>query len=445
MDWLGTMRCAVGSVPRRLAPALVRALVGTRARGQHPPRSVLVVRTDEIGDLALTLPLLTGIRAAWPKVRVTVVAAAGPDQLLSGSSLADEVFAWRRLPQGQGTLVGQVHAWRLARRLIAGRGRFDLAVLPRRDVEARGARYIAAAAARTVVGFDPADRPAQPWERAERCLLDLPVPGGRPDAHELQHLQRLADAIGLPALPGSSLRPGAAVVGHREQPLPAPIAAGTGLVVAVALGAGAPKRCWDPAAYAQVVARLHAALPIRVLLLGGPGDRDLGEQFLAALPTGIPVADAIGTANLRSSTGLLASSDLYLGGDTGTMHLASSVNLPSLVVSCHPADGNRTGTNAPNRFGPWSELNRTVRPTTGAAGCTGECRAGYPHCITTITVERVVTELLALIDDLRSKKSHVDLTGGLAVPGRPDQSGPDDVVVGSAPAPAEAAGPDDVR
>jgi len=119
------------------------------------------------------------------------------------------------------------------------------------------------------------------------------------------------------------------------------------------------------------------------------------------------VVDAAGGLGLRGSLALLARADLYLGGDTGTMHLASAAGLPAVVVSCHPRDGSPAGTNAPGRFGPWAARpSRVLQPATGLPGCGSGCVAAAPHCITTIDVADAADAVLELLRiDVQGKVS----------------------------------------
>ncbi|MBT0769458.1 glycosyltransferase family 9 protein [Kineosporia sp. J2-2] len=393
-------RRLIHPVRARTFRTIVRAGHGTRVipgPQPGPERSVVVIRTDEIGDLVLTLPLFRALRQAWPGTRVTLIARPGPASLLRGTSMVDDAVDWHPLPGRQDTVLGQGRSLAFARQVLRRSGhRFDLAVLPRRDFESRGARQIAAAIAARTVGFDTTDRPMTRWEFDERGLLHQPVCSGDGTAHELRHTERLAAALGVPL--DQDERPGLHLLtrAEREQSR-RKLGDRAGARLVVTLGAGAPKRCWSPGSYAAVVAAAHRTAPVHVVIVGGPEDRAAAVTFRQALPPGIPVTDTTGTTTLRETLALLAHSDAYLGGDTGVMHLASSVGVPCLVVSCHPKHGDPHANNALNRFGPWSAGSRAVTPDEPAPGCTDQCRATAPHCIQTVPEPEVARQLLSLL------------------------------------------------
>lgn len=378
---------------------------------------MVVIRTDEIGDMAMSVPLLRALRAAWPDVALTLIARPGPAALIRGAGLVDDVLDWEPLPGRQDTMLGQLHSLAYARNMLRRNappgGLFDLALLPRRDYEARGARQIATAVAVRAVGFDTTDRPLTRHERAEGRLLAHPVCSGDATAHELRHAERLAAAVGVRIDDQAYARPGLALLDDGERTWARDVTAALPTVpdardLVLALGAGAPKRCWPAPRYAAVINAVHPRQPVRVILVGGPDDVEAAARFRAALDPQVPVADLTGRTDLRRTLALTATADAYLGGDTGTMHLASSVDTPCLVVSCHPDDGDPRSANAPNRFGSWSAGSQHVRPAHALPGCSGQCQAGAPHCIETVTESEVTHRLLQVL-----------AAGGPSRPGEP--------------------------
>nr|WP_269326528.1 glycosyltransferase family 9 protein [Kineosporia mesophila] len=322
--------------------------------------------------------------------------------------MVDDVVTWPARPWRE-SLAGQLRCWRFARRLLRrarpAQGRFDLAVLPRRDAEHFGARYVAAAAADRVAAFDPADRLGpigSIGQERERDLVSDLVCAGEPLTHVLRQGERLAAALGVTITPDAYDAPGLALIGPSDHaaartllsPLTAPAPA-TGPLVAVMLNSPHARGSWP--GYAEAVNQVHQRLGIRVVLLGGPDDEQLGDDFIRTLNPSVPIVSAVGRAPLRTTLALLASSDLYLGGIGDAMHLACAVATPCVAVTCHPAGGNPADDDAPNRIGPWSADSRVVGPARPAAGCQDTCVSDVAHCITgvgTALVARTVADVL---------------------------------------------------
>jgi ADP-heptose:LPS heptosyltransferase len=88
-----------------------------------------------------------------------------------------------------------------------------------------------------------------------------------------------------------------------------------------------------------VIAELARDAHAPLVVIGGPGDRELAAPLVAAASG---VHDLVGRTSLRQLAALLARSRLLVTGDTGPMHLAVAVGTPTLALF-GPADPRRTG------------------------------------------------------------------------------------------------------
>jgi ADP-heptose:LPS heptosyltransferase len=404
----------------RLPPGLWRRLL-PRASPPPPaappgaPRSVLVVRGDEIGDLILGLPLLQAIRKGWPDARVTLAAKPPASRLLAGNPLIDEIVEWHPMRIPGPTLAGQLHAVRFAHRALAGRS-FDLAVLPRWDTDWFQTPYIAAASgAARVVGFDRTSRPSPRWERAENALLDERIPGGGPIVHELARAEAVAARLGLTPGPRGEVGEALLTPAHREaaEALVAPLRAPGRRLIGVALGANLARRRWPVERFAETIRRVAAGTEVAVIVLGGPQDRALAATLTASLAPGIACLDTTGTLDIPGSIAVFRLVDLYLGGDTGPLHMAGCVGTPAVVVSCHPRTAPAGGIHCPVRFGPWDDSSIVLQPAQPAAAiCAHECAGVDAHCILGVTTAQAVAAVRTVLglpstaDPQRATRTH---------------------------------------
>ncbi len=132
-------------------------------------------------------------------------------------------------------------------------------------------------------------------------------------------------------------------------------------LVALHLGGGAnpgmnlPAKRWQPERWARVADWIAETYEANILILGGPGeqDREAAEAFKAALfPTTRPyVADLVGKLQWGEMGALLQRCSIFLGHDTGAMHLATAVRTPVVAVF---------GPSDPARYGPWDPSGRSV-------------------------------------------------------------------------------------
>ena len=106
------------------------------------------------------------------------------------------------------------------------------------------------------------------------------------------------------------------------------------------------------------------------------------------------VIDLTGKTDYRQSAAILSLCDMYVGSNTGTMHIAAAVRTPVLSLHCCAADLN---IKFPDHiaYRPYHVPTITVQPKHALPECQGSdsgrgCRIVYrPHCIMQITVDKV--------------------------------------------------------
>jgi ADP-heptose:LPS heptosyltransferase len=147
-------------------------------------------------------------------------------------------------------------------------------------------------------------------------------------------------------------------------------------------GAASPSRRW-PAERFAAVARDETARGHRVVVTGGPQERELGRRVaeLAGLPAS---AVAAGTTGVLELARLIASAGRLVCGDTGVAHLGTALRTPSVLL-----------------FGPvspelWGPLDRRRHRVLWAGG------SGDPHGQATDPglLEIEVTDVLEALESL---------------------------------------------
>ena len=166
-------------------------------------------------------------------------------------------------------------------------------------------------------------------------------------------------------------------------------AAGT-VWIGLCAGASTERKRWPVDRYLAVAKFIADNYPnAAVVVVGGPGDRKVGEQIVQNIQgRGLNVA---GDLTLRETAAVLAKCALYLGNDTGPMHIADAVGIPVVAVYADPAlpqIASDTG-NTQARFDPWGVPYRTVTPRAGVEAAAAP-NASAASAITAVTVEQVI-------------------------------------------------------
>jgi heptosyltransferase-2 len=359
-----------------------------------------VLRSDEIGDTVTTLALLDAMRSQWPTSQLHLVVKPGPATIFHATPTVDRLIPWTPINDGS-ALKRQVLTARQAVRRFRLRG-YDLAVLPRWDFDDTPVRYLAAASrARSIVGFAPVPEREPVWLGDQAQLFTDVLPRGTVPLLTVRQLRRITEYLGLewsddhrPSL-GTGLFDSADV--HRATRT-ADLPDDAGTIVGVGIGARDGKRQWPVSVILETLTRVGETRRISVQILGGDVDRARSGELAALLRrNGITVADLAGSLTLSESAAAISRCDLFLGNDSGLQHIASSLDIPTLVVTCHPATGSVWSDNAPERFGPWSQRSRVIQPARPADGCTDECVAREPHCILAVQAADAIPAIHELL------------------------------------------------
>lgn len=349
---------------------------------------VAVVRNDGIGDWLLTIPLVAALLRS-PLVReVTAIAPRGYRGLLgaaSGLEYIDFVAPTIGTPPPPGGIIGKIRAvsWLTGNQAVAQgrslRSRFDLVIVPRWDTDMGfNARLLAASLSAPIVGHDPALVPGlAPRERRERRVLSVPIASPGAAMHEMEHLVTLMEAIGIPGHVGPGF--GLDYFGLQREIVP-------GAPIVIHPTSVEPKRRWPIESWRGVIDSLAGIAP--VVVIGSAADRETLEQIVHDVKGDVSAAP--GSIPLGELPAFLAKARAFIGNDSGPAHIAASVACPVVVVSPHPADGDSTHRNSPDRFRPWGDAVHVARPAKALSPCTTACVASAPHCITAVSIADVM-------------------------------------------------------
>jgi heptosyltransferase-2 len=324
---------------------------------------VCVRATNWLGDAVMSLPAIRAIRQIFPHAHIALVARPWVADLYARERSIDRVIPYTA-QKGLG-----------AKRAFAGllrREHFDAAILLQNAFDAAFIAWLAGIPER--IGYN----------RDARGLLltqaiAVPEPGDIPRHQRFYYLELLRRAGMLERFP----EVGAIRLDGIDDARAAGAAHLTSLgisgpAVGVSPGAayGNAKR-WLPERFAAVAQTLA---PSAVLLFGSAGERELCESVAEPLRRGgVTVRNFAGETTLREFIDLAAACRLFLTNDSGAMHVASALGVPTVAVF---------GATDDIATGPTGPLARVVREHAECSPCLlRECPIDH-RCMTAVTVER---------------------------------------------------------
>jgi len=347
------------------------------------PRKILVRVPNWVGDAVLSLPALDRLAERFPGAALTVLArphVAGLYENRPGVARV-HIFDHR----------GQHRGWNGWRRLAGAlrAERFDLAVLFQNAFQAALIAWLARIPRRLGYARD-----------ARSLLLTDAIPVPRPQEippHETYYYLELLRRAGwldtLPVVERIPLAPAPEAtermrVRLREHGLEAD---GQRRRLRVVLAPGASygsAKCWLPERYAALADRLVEAYDAAVLLCGTSAEAELGDAIIRQMKHR-PVS-LLGATTLDDFLGLLPTADLFIGNDSGAMHLAAGVGLPQVIIF-GPTDEAGTG--------PLNPRARLVKQPVSCSPCfLRHCPIDH-RCMTRVTLEQVWQAVEAALAD----------------------------------------------
>lgn len=328
---------------------------------------ILVLRPDGIGDLTMSLPAIGALRDRFPQAEWTLVAGSPSRGLVDHLPWIDRAW-FLDLPWAQRSVerLDWGAMWAMLRRIR--RERFDLVIDLRGDF--RNILWMVFMGSGYRVGYG--------WSGCG-FLLDLEIPAGR-DRHHVEHALDCVRALGGTVGPvrfGLEI-PREALARARER-LSALGVGGDGYLV-LHPGAQWPGRQWTAPGYAEVADRAAGQFGLKVLLTGVDRERALSRDIQARMRTK-PV-DLVGRLTLEEYLAVLRGARLFLGVDSGPMHLAVALAVPTVALF---------GPGDPTAIGPYGEHTVVVSEAArfGCSPCAQDgCEWEGASCMQAIPVER---------------------------------------------------------
>jgi heptosyltransferase-2 len=320
---------------------------------------ILIRATNWVGDAVMSLPAIRVIRERFPAAHIAVLARPWVADLYAREPAIDRVIRY------------EIGRWPTARML--SRDGFDTAILLPNSFDAALLAWLARIPQR--IGY----------RRDGRGLLltdAIPVPktGETPRHERYYYLELLRRAGIIDAIPNvDTVRLGGADAAGAAGARRLRDVGLTGDVIGVSPGAayGNAKR-WLPERFAETAVRLGN----HIALFGSAGERALCDTVgVLASDSGARVYNFAGETTLAQFIELAAACRLFVSNDSGAMHIASALGVPTVTVF---------GSTDHTTTGPTGPLARIVREPVECSPCLlRECPIDH-RCMTRVTVERVV-------------------------------------------------------
>jgi heptosyltransferase III len=305
------------------------------AANTHRAPRILIVRRDNIGDLACTTPLIEALRERLPRAWLGALVTTYNAEVLARNPALDEIFVYEKLKHRSGGLFAHVRS-RIGQMSRLRGQKLDCVLVP--------------APAPQALKIARSLRPGQV------IAASVTFPAGM---HEVERTFGLGKSLGVTGMPGPMR-----VYPDEKEVLEIKQRIGAGPFAAVHISARRPAQRWPLDRYAALAAQLSKRGPVLLLWAPGskdnpghPGDDEAAAEILrnAADRASAPVIP-LATPNLKTLIAALSLAGRVVCPDGGAMHLAAALGKPVVALF---------GDSPAARWRPWGVAHRVVHPESG--------------------------------------------------------------------------------
>jgi len=356
----------------KLHHSILRIIFSAVSKNDPPPpplradrvKNILIVNTTAIGDTLLSTPAIRNIRKNFPKAVITALASKSAEPVLQGNPRVDGIIEY----PGRINLRYMLKLPALVRKLR--KGRFDLAVvLHANDPDTGPLVYITGAPWRMKINWEETKFP---------FLYSFPVKAAPPEGHEVDIKLRNLGSYGIKA-GGRDLELFLTDADHKEAAVFADKLKKNkkGFIVVHPFGSKRNK-WWDSANVERFCGLVAEKFGFTPVLIGGAGEAPFAEGMAKASGA----VSAAGKLSIRGSAALIYNSELIVTTDSGPMHMAQALHVPTVALF-GPDDHEATG--------PVNKNDIVIRKELPCAPCREKtCRYPQNDCMRSITPEEVL-------------------------------------------------------
>lgn len=338
---------------------------------------ILLIRTDRIGDVLLSTPVIKAVRDAYPDAYIAMMVRPYAADIVRGNPYLDEVILYDRDGAHKGVFGSLMFALGLRKK------GFDLAIILHPTNRSNVIPFLAGIPER--VGYDK-----KGGVFLTKKLKDVKHLG---EKHELEYTLDLVRCLGIEPKDKSPFMP----IRPESEAWAEELLRREGInrsdkLLAIHPAASCVSRIWPPERFAELADRLADKYGFKVLVISGPEPGHIkiaGDVIARMRHSAVNLAGRTSVSQLAS---ILKRCRLHVSTDTGPMHIASGVGTPVIAVF-----GRKQKGLSPRRWGPRGEKSRVLHKDVGCIECLAHnCKINF-KCLDAITVEDVLSAADALL------------------------------------------------
>lgn len=344
------------------------------------PDSILAIRLSSFGDVLMTIPAVKALREYYPNAHLSWLVEGSVGELLAHQEFIDEVIHFPRGSIQSSMKHGNLTKATKEMKAFLNRlrsGEYDI-ILDFHGI-IKSALFSKLVKGKRIIGFGKSLAKEKSHLFYHEC-----VECEDKRLHKVVRNMLIPRHLGVDiAVPSIKLEPPPDAVSYIDEFLSHAGIRAPVFAINPFSSKGSSFKRWDMNCYGELIRRITQENMGRAIVLWGPGEKGeakrltdmAGDGAFLSCPTNVPQLLA-----------LLRRVDMYIGGDTGMMHLAALANTPVLAIF-GPTDHKING--------PYGPIHRIIRKDLSCSPCKNK-NCQERKCLTEITVDEVLKVVLEM-------------------------------------------------
>ena len=336
-------------------------------------KRILIVRTDRLGDVILSTPVIRNLRLAFSKAFIAFMCLPYTREALEGNPDLDKVIIYDKYGKHKSLWSSIKFSFYLRKK------KFDLALILHPTNRAHLITFLAGIPER--VG----------WDKKLGKLLTRRIKHTKQEGkkHELEYTLDLLRGLGIPIKHTDTYFP----ILSKARTTVEQLLKGEGIgegdkFIVIHPSASCSSKRWPQERFQRVIKLLKSRVGFKIIVITSQSEKEFGERLVG--DSG--VIDLRESLSISEVGALLKQAALFISNDSGPVHIAASFNTPVISIF-----GRNDSGLSPLRWGPRGEESFYFHKDVGCTKCLAHnCIKGF-LCLQEITPQEVVDKAISLL------------------------------------------------
>ena len=338
------------------------------------PERILIVRTDRLGDIILSTPVIKSLREAFPTAHIAFMCRPYTRDIVEGNPYLDEVIICDKYGKHK-SFWGVIKLASYLRKK-----KFDWAIVLHPTNRVHLVTFLAGISYR--VG----------WDQKLGFLLTKKIPHTKQEGkkHELEYTLDVLRELQIPIVDKHTYFPINDKADKRiGQLLKAQEVDGDDRLIIIHPCASCPSKRWPQAKFSQLIRLLREKFDLKVVVIAAANEVEFGKSVVQEND----VIDLRGKLTISEVGSLLKRAALFISNDSGPVHIAASLDIPVISIF-----GRKDPGLSPLRWRPLGENSFYFHKDVGCQVCLAHnCQKGF-LCLKEISPQEVAEKAISILN-----------------------------------------------